>query len=234
MSSRYAVYVAPAPSSELAALGRQWLGRDAETGAELPPPACINGVAAWWRSITAAPRRYGFHGTIKPPFSLAPDRDLDELREALRRLSEKTRAFALPPLKLTEIGHFLALVPSGTCDALTDLADTCVTELDEFRAPPSEAELARRRASPLTERQSLLLQRWGYPYVLDEFRFHMTLTDSIADGAERRRVSLLLSDMFAPVCRRPLPVEDLCLFMQPEPDAPFMVMNRVPLGRAAA
>lgn len=234
MSPRYAVYVAPAPSTDLAALGRQWLGRDAETGVELPPPACINGAAAWWRSITAAPRRYGFHGTMKAPFALAADRDPDELREALHRLSEKTPSFSLPSLKLTEIGHFLALVPSKACDPLTELADSCVTELDEFRAPPGDAELARRRAAPLTERQLLLLERWGYPYVLDEFRFHMTLTDSIADGAERQRAVLLLSDMFATVCREPLPIEDLCLFMQPEPDAPFTVLERMPLRRAAA
>jgi hypothetical protein len=200
----------------------------------LPPPACINGAAAWWQSITEAPRRYGFHGTLKPPFALAPGCELDELRAALSRLAQTARAFSLPSLELTEIGHFLALVPSDPCDALTDLADTCVTELDEFRAPPSESELARRRASRLTERQSLLLQRWGYPYVLDEFRFHMTLTDSIADGTERRRAIQLLSEMFAPACREPMPVDELCLFEQPEPEAPFTILERIPLRAASA
>jgi putative phosphonate metabolism protein len=234
MSPRYAVYVAPAPSTALAALGRQWLGRDAETGAELPPPTWINGAAAWWRSITDAPRRYGFHGTMKPPFVLAPGRDADELREALSRLAQSARAFSLPGLELTEIGSFVALVPTQSSDALTELADDCVTELDEFRAPPSESELVRRRASRLTERQSLLLQRWGYPYVLDEFRFHMTLTDGIADGAERGRAIQLLTAMFAAACREPMPVEDLCLFMQPRPDTPFVILERIPLRPASA
>ena len=234
MPARYAVYVAPAQSTELAALGRQWLGRDAETGAELPPPACINGAADWWRSITEAPRRYGFHGTMKPPFALAPGRDLDELQEALSRLAQTACAFSLPSLELTEIGHFLALVPSDPCAALTDLADNCVTELDEFRAPPSETELSRRRASRLTERQSLLLQRWGYPYVLDEFRFHMSLTDSIADEAERRRAIQLLAERFASACREPMSVDELCLFEQPGPEAPFTILERMPLRPASA
>jgi putative phosphonate metabolism protein len=230
MPARYAVYVAPAPSTALAALGRQWLGRDVESGADLPPPACINGAADWWQTITRAPRRYGFHATMKPPFVLAPGRSRDELHDALRELAEATTAFALPPLELTEIGSFLALVPGAPCDALTALADDCVIELDSFRAPPSDAELARRRANSLTERQSLLLERWGYPYVLDEFRFHMTLTDGIADPAERKRAILLLAEMFAPACREPLQVDDLCLFLQPEPEMPFTLLERMPLG----
>lgn len=230
MPARYAVYVAPAPSTLLSALSRQWLGRDAESGADLPPPGCINGAADWWQTITQAPRRYGFHGTMKPPFSLAPGRSRDELCDALRELAQATAAFALPPLELTEIGNFLALVPTDSSDALTVLADDCVVELDAFRAPPSDAELARRRAARLTERQLLLLERWGYPYVLDEFRFHMTLTDGIADAAERQRAILLLAAMFAPACREPLPVDDLCLFMQPEPEMPFTLLERIPLG----
>jgi len=230
MPARYAVYVAPAPSTLLAALSRQWLGRDAESGTSLPPPSCINGAADWWQSITHAPRRYGFHGTMKPPFVLAPGRSLEELDDALRELAEATTAFALPPLELTEIGNFLALVPDAPCDALTALADDCVIELDAFRAPPSNAELTRRRANALTERQSLLLERWGYPYVLDEYRFHMTLTDGIAETAERRRAILLLAELFAPACREPLRVDDLCLFVQPDSEAPFTLLERIPLG----
>src|SRR5438445_432365 len=36
-------------------------------------------------------------------------------------------------------------------------------------------------ATGLSARQAELLARWGYPYVHDEFRFHMTLTGPIAD-----------------------------------------------------
>lgn len=234
MPARYALYFAPAPSSELAGLGREWLGRDAETGTELPPPACINGAVDWWRAITEAPRRYGFHGTLKPPFALAPGRTPNELRAALVELAQATSGFVLPKLELTEIGDFLALVPSESCGALTALADDCVIELDAFRAPPTDAELARRRMDRLTERQLMLLQRWGYPYVLDEFRFHLTLTGGIADQAERRRAALLLTDRFAAACREPLPAEDLCLFMQPGQEQPFTLVERIPLSPAPA
>lgn len=34
------------------------------------------------------------------------------------------------------------------------------------------AGLARRRERPLSPQQEIYLARWGYPYVLEEFRFH--------------------------------------------------------------
>ena len=45
-----------------------------------------------------------------------------------------------------------------------------------FARPPGAAELERRRKAGLSAAQEKMLLRWGYPYVLDEFRFHLTLT----------------------------------------------------------
>jgi len=75
----------------------------------------------------------------------------------------------------------------------------------------SAAELARRRAAGLTQRQDTLLLRWGYPYVMEEFRFHLTLTGKLdADLAET--VQRYLVRTLAPVLPAPFRVEDLCLF----------------------
>jgi putative phosphonate metabolism protein len=234
MAMRYAVYFAPRPATALAAFGREWLGRDAETGEALPPPGYVNGEADWWKAITDSPRRYGFHATLKPPFRLAPHCSLDELVATLFSLAAELRAFPLPPLATAKIGTFLALVPGVGSADLQSLADRCVTALDGFRAAASEQELARRRAAPLSLRQQELLARWGYPYVLDEFRFHMTLTGDLADEVDRQRARVLADAALAPFRRETVAVEDLCLFRQMEPAAPFTVLERIPLGRAGS
>lgn len=234
MTARYAVYFAPAPNTALAALGRQWLGRDAETDTVLPPPPSANGAAGWWESVTASPRRYGFHATLKAPFALSPGREPAELRQAVRHLADQSRRFELPGVRLAEISSFLALVPDAPCAALSALADRCVAELDGLRAPQREAELARRRAARLSERQLRYLDRWGYPYVFDEFRFHMTLTDSIADPEERRKLHALLVSVFEPICHAPVAVADLCIFAQVDAESPFVVQERIPLATLGA
>ena len=141
--------------------------------------------------ITAEPRRYGFHGTLKPPMALIDDVSETDFLAAVGRFAASQRTFNTPPLALAELSDFLALVPTGRSPELQDLADHCVIEFDEFRRPAGEEELARRRAAGLSPRQDELLLRWGYPYVLEEWRFHLTLTGRLAgcgraDGGDER------------------------------------------------
>ncbi len=77
------------------------------------------------------------------------------------------------------LGNLIALTPFGPTDALRRVAYACVRELDGFRAEPDTYEIARRRKSGLTARQDALLMEWGYPYVMEEFRFHLTLTGKL-------------------------------------------------------
>ncbi len=159
------------PEGPLATFGATWLGWDAARGKAVPQPP-VDGIEA----ATQAPRKYGFHGTLKAPFRLHGSQAVDALQTAAADLATRLAPVALTALVLKPLGGFLALVPGDASDALADLASRCVTELDRFRAPLSQVDLDRRRASGLTPRQDELLQRWGYPYILEEFRFHMTLT----------------------------------------------------------
>ena len=140
------------------------------------------------------------------------------------------RSLTVPSIKLADLSDFLALVPTARSPDLQDLADRCVIEFDEFRRPADEAELARRRANDLSLRQEELLKRWGYPYVLEEWRFHLTLTGRIADAAERAAVMGILQQRFSGFVDRPLAVRDLCVFRQSAPDRPFSVLARFRLG----
>ena len=203
---RFAVYYAPALQDPLHRAGAEWLGRDPETNATLAQPAAP-GIA----EATQEPRGYGFHCTLKPPFRLAPGREYAQLARAAEALAAQLAPFDLPPLKVADIGGFLALSETRPSPQLRFLADCCVEQLDAFRAPPSEAELARRRRAGLSGSQERMLARWGYPHVFDAWFFHMTLSRPpercrAPPAAGRRRAPLRAGARLAAARRRRLPV----------------------------
>lgn len=171
--SRFAIYFVPS-EGQLADFGAAWLGWDVVLGREAVQPD-ITGL----RDITMTPMKYGFHGTLKPPFRLADGCTLDQLQSAVASLAETLQPATCASLSLTTLGRFLALTLQGDVSGLRRVATACVRDLDAFRAPASEAELARRRKAGLTAPQDALLTRWGYPYVMDEFRFHLTLSGGV-------------------------------------------------------
>lgn len=228
--ARYAVYFAPDAGSELERVCSSLLGRCARTGRELEQPVLPGVEPKRLAELTASARHYGLHGTLKPPFFLAEGTTEADLLDAATGLAADRPAFELPPLRLKRIGSFLALTPSAPCPELDALARACVTELDRFRRPPSDAELARRRAKKLTTDQDRLLERWGYPYVMEEFRFHLTLTDKIHDPVERRAVHAELTALLAGILQRPVYVEELHVFRQPTPKTPFVVLATLPFA----
>lgn len=219
---RYAVYFAPRPGA-FADRAAEWLGRNPDTGDMRPQPHL--GLPA--AEITAEPRRYGFHGTIKPPFRLAPGVTHDDLDAATRALASRLPPVTLAGLRLAQLDGFLALVPDGEAGDLQELGATVVRDLDPLRAPLTQAEIARRRPERLTPRQRALLDQWGYPFVMDQFRFHLTLTDRLP-AAMADYAQLVLGAHFAPVLPRPFVIEDLCLFGEPE-DGAFRLLHRYAL-----
>lgn len=172
--ARFAIYYLP-PEGALADFGAGWLGWDCVAGRDSIPPH-VPGLD----DVTMTPRKYGFHGTLKPPFRLAEGTDAEGLRQAVAQMAQVCPAAQSDALTLTALGRFLALTPVGDTSGIARVAATCVEALDVFRAPPDEAELERRRKARLSDRQEALLQRWGYPYVMEEFRFHMTLTGRLS------------------------------------------------------
>jgi putative phosphonate metabolism protein len=230
VTERYAIYYAPRAGEGLAVAAGQWLGISPEGGRlrrQLPESGFSPERLA---EITAEPRIYGFHGTLKAPIALVDGVTEREFVDAVGRFATTLREVTVPSMVLAELGGFLAMVPAERCPALQDLADCCVVEFDEYRRPADEAELARRRASGLTARQDALLLRWGYPYVLEEWHFHLTLSGRIEDAAERAAVMAILRRRFSGFVERPLQVRDLCVFRQATHGRPFTVLARFKLG----
>lgn len=194
-ATRFAIYYLP-PDGALAAFGAAWLGWDVATARALAQPDLPR-----MDEVTSTPRKYGFHGTLKPPFRLADGCDAAGLRAAVSDMAAGCAPAQCDGLRLSRLGRFLALTPEGDGAALARVAATCVSELDAFRAPPGSEELARRRTARLTAHQDALLLRWGYPYVMDAFRFHMTLTGKVPSAEIvlwMDRVAARLPDLPAP------------------------------------
>ena len=228
MTYRYAIYWAPPAGSPLAEIGEAWLGRRAEGGAiERTAPAGLSRDEI--EQATAEPRRYGLHATLKPPFRLAAGRAAAELDEALQGFARQTPPVAAPALRLERIARFLALTPAAPAPGLDALAAACVERFDVFRAPADEAELARRRAAALAPAQEANLLRWGYPYVMAEFRFHVSLTGAIVPGLARR-LEKLLAERFAAATAAPFEIREIALFVEPAPGAPFRQARRFALA----
>lgn len=228
--ARYALYYAPRAEEPLAVAASRWLGRNADTG-ETRDPVPVSGITPDRLSaIVADPRLYGFHGTLKPPFALAEGATERDFVDAVGTFAASERQIDVPALVLAEVQDFLALVPAERCTPLQDFSDRCVVEFDEFRRPADEAELARRRAAGLTQRQEDLLLRWGYPFVLEQGHFHLTLTGKLKEPRERSLILDELRRRFMAVIDRPLAVRDLCVFRQPAPGRPFTVLARFRLG----
>jgi putative phosphonate metabolism protein len=221
--ARVAVYYAPEPADPLFADAATWLGRDPERDITLPQPAIPN-IA----QVTAEPRRYGFHATLKPPMRLIAGCGWSDVLAAGQSLAVRIAPFELPPLSVQDVFGFLALRETAPCAPLQALADLCVEYFDHFRAPPSEAELARRRRANLTPQQDAMLLRWGYPYVFDTWFFHMTLTRRLS-VAEKQVFMPAAEAYFAQVIAAPRRVSDICLFVQPRSDVPFVIRERLAL-----
>jgi len=223
--TRYAVYAVP--EGALGRFGAQWLGWDIAAGAPCAHPDDL-ALPRPVSEITASARRYGFHATLKPPFHLAEGMRAEDLAERLETLAARTAPATVPGLALRRLGAFLALMPEGGNGALGPLADAVVAGLDDFRAPPGAAEMARRTALPLNLSQHEMLARWGYPYVMEEFRFHITLTGALPD-AEAEMVLDALAPRIAPLLPVPYVVDTLCLCGEGA-DGHFRLVHRYPLA----
>lgn len=220
---RVALYWAPERDDPLHALGSAWLGRDAETGAAVAQPA-LDGLDI--TEVTAEARGYALHATLKPPFRMTTD--FDAVRAEADRLAARTAPFDLPPLSVQDLHGFLALRETAPCPALHAFADACVEALDAHRAPPTPAEIERRRPERLSESQRAMLARWGYQYVFAEWQFHVTLTRRLSP-AEKAVILPAVTTFLGDAPARPRRVRELCLFVQPAPGAPFTIAARLPL-----
>jgi putative phosphonate metabolism protein len=228
---RYAIYYAAAQGSSLNQFGAEMLGYDAWTGAALPFPDGVVKRMPDWRELSEEPRKYGFHATLKAPMSLADDATESGLLAACSGFADEKRPIPVIAPVVSSISGFIAVIPEAPSNELELLAAECVRAFDRFRAPLSAEDRARRNPHRLTRRQIEYLDRWGYPYVMEEFRFHMTLTGRVGE-ARREEVLTMLRSRFAGLGLAQLEIDRIALFRQTAPSARFTIIGDWPLRAA--
>ena len=221
---RYAIYFAAGPDSPLSRFGAELLGYDAYSGEEVSFPQDALRVAPDWRDVTSDPRKYGFHATLKAPMALASGRTEAELMAACAAFAGKARPRPVIPPIVDSISGFIAVIPAGAVEALQQLAADCVRDFDSFRPALTAEDRARRKPEKLSERQRDYLDRWGYPYVMEEFRFHMTLTGRL-DAERRGPILKMLRTRFAALRIETLAIDRIALFRQDDAKARFRIVG---------
>jgi len=169
---RYAIFYTP-PNGPFADLTTAWLGWDSALGQAAAQPHLPGLDLA---KLTMRPRKYGFHATLKAPFHLAEAADFQTLLDAVDTIAQNHTPITVGRLEFSTDHGFLALRPMANPVALRNLASALVRKLDHLRAPLTPEDITRRRKSRLSPRQDQQMLDWGYPYIFEDFHFHMTLT----------------------------------------------------------
>ncbi len=222
--TRYAIYYAPPANADWTGFATSWLGWEMDGGRAVAHPDMPNVDVS---AITEAPRKYGLHATLKPPFQLRDGQTEAALNDACAQLATRQPPVTLDGLEIARLGRFLALLPVGDTSELNSLAAACVQDLDGFRTPATDQELARRRAASLTPAQDANLTQWGYPYVMDTFRFHITLSGRL-DKHTLAATQSALESRLGPLLPKPFQIDDLALVGEAS-DGRFHLIHRYPL-----
>lgn len=227
---RYAIYFVPGADSELYRFGASVLGYDCYTGRDI---ALFDGAdTPSWSEFVREPRVYGFHATLKAPFYLAKGSNEADLERAVLEFAADNPAVLVGELAVRELGSFIALVPKTPRPLLDRLAQACVHEFDRFRSPMTSPDRERRLAADLSPRQIENLERWGYPHVLEDFRFHMTLTGSLP-WPERNRALRFLCNKFEQMPgATSLTINQIVVARQLDKSAHFQVIRQGALGQS--
>jgi hypothetical protein len=228
LGPRYAIYYAPDLGSPLDMFGRTWFDEKANGN----PAAIAKLNPKRLAELSEGSRRYGFHGTLKPPFGLNPSTRVESLLDAARVFASTLAPVEIPPLELAIIGKFIAFTPTAQSAALEKLAAACVRAFEAFRLPLSDEQLASYKLNKLTVHQEQMLAHWGYPYVMEEFRFHISVTDRIDDPHEREEIIDALEKIAKPILGKPVVVRDITVFGQAAANQPMIPIERIPFGRS--
>ena len=210
MFKRYAVYFVP--KGELAKFGRAWLGWDCRKGQYISSENAFSEPLTNQEHFTKKPRKYGLHATLKAPFRMQVTQSEPALRNAFHGFCNHQKPAASGNLTLSEQGGFISLRPQRQSAALFELGKNCLEAFDPFRAPLDQNDLNRRRNARLSPRQNDFLHQWGYPYVLQEFQFHITLSS---------RLSILQREKIIPALKN---------LLAHELDCPFIIAHLALMG----
>ena len=184
--SRYAIYYAPPKESSLEEFGRYWFGWDPLNAKLINNKQRINYLNRFGiknlknidKNVLIA-KKYGFHGTLIPPFKLNKNYSTNKLFKKTDEIAKKFKKFKFYKFKLKKINNFYAFVQNKKNSNINKISNRLVKELFKFRSPLTKKEIDKRNPSKLSKLQLNILHKWGYPYLMSEFKFHMTIASEV-------------------------------------------------------
>lgn len=232
MTARFAIYFAPDDDSPLGVFGATVLRRKAHCPQEwinASPPVEFHDTKVWQNTVQK-PAHYGFHATIKAPFELAAGISADDLKASLERFCASQSSILLSGLAPSRTCRYDALAFDQQPAAVKILAGSCVEAFEPFRAPLTSVDEDRRKSVGLNQQQLHYLGEYGYPYIFDEFNFHMTLSGAKPDNNAYLR---WLTALYESLVTEPPLLDRLCLFKQDTRQAPFIRISefKFPVNR---
>lgn len=221
-NQRYAVYFSPADDSALGVFGASVLRRQAHTPDVFHNPDLPYDFdnTPLWHSCIKKPAHYGFHATLKAPFELAHGQSVDALMKDVAEYCATRQPLSLEGLEPRRTRRFDALAFEQQPQEVHDFANACVERFEKYRAPLSTSDLQRRHKDSLTDEQTDYLNRYGYPYVFNQFNFHMTLSGTQADDANGWLQ--WLRTIYPLMVTEPPVLDRLSVFHQPDRQTPFI------------
>jgi Protein of unknown function (DUF1045) len=227
--TRYAIYYTPQPGSALAVFGRSWFGR-ANDGVTLQAFSGAGLAGTSFAKLAVAPGRYtGLHALFRAPFAPREGIGPDAIKIRLINFAARRKPVETGPLTLSRAGRFLVLRSVEATPALDWLAAQCVATFEDFAAPLSDTEREEHASPNLSDYQRLLLESFGDPYVLSEYRFSITLTGPL-DAAHLERVAQALWPVLEEICASGVTVDGLSLFGDGGGRSPMRLVGRYRLG----
>lgn len=228
MSARYAVFFCPDDASDLASYGRLVLGRTADGSPANPSHHDFHDrtVAA---ALSATPAHYGFHATLKAPFRLSVDASEEDLLSAVESLAQRQTSIDMHSLKPMMLSEFVALGFERQPSAVARLASQCVEQFESLRAPLTQEDLHKRKPDLLNDAQRAYLFQYGYPYVMSEFCFHMTLTGRLTLDEHADYVDWLKT-LYTRIVPQEPKLDRLAVYWQPDRAAAFTRLAQFPIA----
>ena len=179
---RVAIYFLPKKNSSLENFGKNLLGRDINKKKKISltrrQKYFINRGFTYFdelKDYCEQPAKYGFHATLKAPFRLKRNVKTKNFYDVISHIAAQHSRFKIKGLKIVYSKKFTFITSRKPNKLLINLENDLVKHLDTFRAELNKTEIKKRIPDSLTFKQNKYLKEWGYPFVFDQFKFHMTL-----------------------------------------------------------
>jgi len=179
---RVAIYFLPKKNSSLENFGKNLLGRDINKKKKISltrrQKYFINRGFTYFdelKDYCEQPAKYGFHATLKAPFRLKRNVKTKNFYDVISHIAAQHSRFKIKGLKIAYSKKFTFITSRKPNKLLINLENDLVKHLDTFRAELNKTEIKKRIPDSLTFKQNKYLKEWGYPFVFDQFKFHMTL-----------------------------------------------------------